>query len=682
MRNFARACAGRWALVAAGLGLLAGTGHANARIGDFGVDLEGRDQAVRPQDDFFRHANGSWMDEFAIPSDLAMYGSFTQLFLDSEENVREIIEEAAAEDAPEGSVARKVGDLFADFTDEEGLEESGLNPLAADFERVLQANSHTDVLRLLGSYERIGGTTPFAYYIDQDEKDPTRYLVHFVQSGLGLPDRDYYLEEDNERFAKARDIYRGYLEKLLTLAERDAPGPRAQAIFDFEKRLAEAHWTSAETRDVERAYNLMTPKALEELAGGIAWDVYLDALGIGDEQEFVVSQPSAFAGMAQVVADTPVEVLQDYLIYRLLRNNSPFLPKRIDETHFEFTSTALSGTKEQRARWKRGVQFVNGTMGEAVGQLYVDRHFPPEAKQRIDELVGNLIRAFEIRLADLEWMSPETRKAALDKLSKFTVKVGYPDEWRDYSALEVRRGDLLGNARRAQLFENERELGKLGGPVDRNEWFMNPQTVNAYYNPGLNEIVFPAAILQPPFFDPDADDAVNYGAIGAVIGHEIGHGFDDQGRKSDGDGRLRDWWTEDDAARFQTRADALVEQYNGYSPIPGMYVNGELTLGENIGDLGGVEIAHYAYQLSLAGKPAPVIDGLTADQRFFLGFAQIWRGQVRDELMAQLLASDPHSPLEFRVNGTLRNVTAFQDAFNVQPGDELYKAPDERVQIW
>jgi putative endopeptidase len=682
MRNFGRACAVGAALVGMGLGPVAGTSRAHARIGDFGVDLEGRDESVRAQDDFFRHANGTWMENFEIPSDLAMYGSFTQLFLDSEENVKEIIEDAAAEEAPDGTVARKVGDLFADFTDEEGIEKAGLKPLEADFERVLQANSHTDILRLLGTYERIGGTTPFQYYIDQDEKDPTRYLVHFVQSGLGLPDRDYYLEEDNERFAKARDTYRDYLEKMLTLAERDAPGPRAQAIYDFEKRLAEAHWTSAETRDVEKSYNLMTPKALEELAGGIAWDVYLDALGLGDEGEFVVSQPSAFAGMAQVVADTPVEVLQDYLIYRLLRNNAPFLPKAIDDTHFEFTSTALSGAKEKRARWKRGVQFVNGSMGEAVGQLYVDRHFPPEAKQRIDELVGNLLKAFEVRLADLEWMSPQTRKAALEKLSKFSVKVGYPKEWRDYSDLEVHRGDLLGNARRAQLFENKRELGKLGGPVDRDEWFMNPQTVNAYYNAGLNEIVFPAAILQPPFFDPEADDAVNYGAIGAVIGHEIGHGFDDQGRKSDGDGRLRDWWTEEDAARFQIRADALVEQYNGYSPIPGMHVNGELTLGENIGDLGGVEIAHVAYGLSLGGKPAPVIDGLTADQRFFLGFAQIWRAQIRDELMANLLASDPHSPVEYRVNGTLRNVTTFYDAFHVQPGDRLWVAPEERVQIW
>lgn len=670
------------ALAAAGLILAAGPGRANARIGDFGVDLAGRDEAVRPQDDFFRYSNGKWMDEFEIPSDLAMYGSFTQLFLDSEENVKAIIEEAAAEDAPQGSVPRKVGDLFADFTDEERIEDAGLKPLEADFERVLQADSHTDILRLLGTYQRIGGTTPFQYYIDQDEKDPTRYLVHFVQSGLGLPDRDYYLEEDNERFAKAREAYHAYLEQMLALAERDAPGPRAQAIYGFEKRLAQAHWTSAETRDVEKSYNLMTPRALDELAGGIDWDVYLDALGLGNEGEFVVQQPSAYAGMAQVVADTPVEVLQDYLIYRMLRNNSGFLPKRIDQTHFEFVSTALSGAKEQRARWKRGVQFVNGSMGEAVGQLYVDRHFPPESKRRIDELVGNLIKAFEIRLADLEWMSPATRKAALEKLSKFTVKVGYPDEWRDYSELEVHRGDLLGNARRAMLFDNERELGKLGGPIDRNEWFMNPQTVNAYYNPGLNEIVFPAAILQPPFFDPNADDAVNYGAIGAVIGHEIGHGFDDQGRKSDGDGRLRDWWTEEDAARFQVRADALVEQYNAYSPIPGMNVNGELTLGENIGDLGGVEIAHYAYGLSLGGKPGPVIDGLTPDQRFFLGFAQIWRGQIREELMANILASDPHSPNEFRVNGTLRNVTAFQEAYGLKPGDELWKAPEERVQIW
>jgi len=674
-----------WILVAWLAAAIPGTAAARgatAAIGSYGLDLAGRDEAVRPQDDFFRYANGTWLDEFEIPPDLATYGSFVQLFLQSEENVKAIVEEAAAEDAEPGTLAQKVGDLYRGFTDEEGIEAAGLSPLAPDFERVLGADTSTDIVRLLAKYQRVGGTTPFQYYVGQDEKDPSRYLVHFVQSGLGLPDRDYYLVEDNERFAAARDAYRTYLEKMLTLAERDAPATRAQAIYDFEKRLAESHWTSTETRDVEKCYNVMSRKALEELAPGMPWDVYLEGLGLGDVDEFVVENPSAFAGMAQAVADTPVEVLRDYIIYRLLRNNSPFLPKRIDDTHFEFQSTALSGAKEQRARWKRGVQFVNGSMGEAVGQLYVERHFLPLAKARIDELVENLITAFGTRLETLEWMTPETRERAREKLSKFAVKVGYPDEWRDYSALQIRPHDLIGNARRAALFENQREIDKLGGPVDRKEWFMSPQTVNAYYNGGLNEIVFPAAILQPPFFDPYADDAVNYGAIGAVIGHEIGHGFDDQGRKMDGDGALRDWWKPEDVERFQERADMLVAQYNGFSPIDGMHVNGELTLGENIGDLGGLEIAYHAYHLSLGGKPAPVIDGLTGDQRFFLGFAQIWRGQVREELMAQLLAADPHSPLEFRVNGTLRNVDAFYQAFHVEPGDAMYLEPDARVRIW
>ncbi|GJM45154.1 MAG: peptidase M13 [Gemmatimonadota bacterium] len=651
-------------------------------IGDFGLDLEGQDSAVRPQDDFFRYSNGQWLAEFEIPEDLAGYGSFTKLFLESEEQVKAIIEEVAAADSEPGTVAQKVGDLYNDYVDEEAIEAAGLTPLAADFERVLAAESHTDILRLLGKYDRLGGTTPFNYYIGQDEKDPSRSIIHFVQSGLGLPDRDYYLDDENARFVEARKIYRNYLETLFTLAERGEPAARAEAIYALEARLAEAHWPSEDTRDLDKTYNMMSRKALSELAPGLPWDVYLEALGVQDVQEFVVEEPSAYAAMAQIFTDTPVGVWQDYMIYRLLRNNASLLPKAVDDAHFAFTSQALSGAKEKRERWKRGVQFINSSMGEAVGQLYVERHFSATAKERIDELVNNLLIAFGDRLDRLDWMSDATRAEAKDKLSKFAVKIGYPEEWKDFSTLEVKPGDLLGNTLRARMWFNNYQREKLNKPVDRLEWFLSPQVVNAYYNPGLNEIVFPAAILQPPFFDPYADDAINYGGIGAVIGHEIGHGFDDQGRKVDGDGVMRDWWVEKDAELFGQRADALVEQYNAYEPIEGMFINGELTLGENIGDLGGLEIAYHAYRLSLNGKEAPVIDGLTGDQRFFLGFAQIWRGKYRDEAAAQQIAADPHSPVEFRVNGTLCNIDAFYAAFDVKPGDAMYREPDQRVRIW
>ena len=645
------------------------------RIGDWGLDLAGVDETVRPQDDFFRHANGAWLREFEIPEDLSVYGSFTQLFLDAEEQVREIIEESARIDAPMGTTAQQVGDFYSDFLDVEEIEARGLEPLAGDLERIRAVRTHEDVAVLLAELDRVGGTTPFNYYIDQDPKDPSRYLVQFVQSGLGLPNRDYYLVEDNPRFAAAREAYSPYLEKMLGFVGAEAPAASGAAIFALEKRLAEAHWPSEETRDRDRTYNLMTAEEIATLAPEFPWATYLRHLGVAGESEFLVRMPSAYAGMAVAFAETPVEVWKSYLTYRLLRNSANCLPREIDRTHFEFSS-ALSGAREQRERWKRGVQIVNATMGEAVGQLYAaGAHFPETSKERMEELVDNLIAAFDVRIGELDWMGPETKKQAREKLSKFTVKIGYPDEWRDYSDLEVVPGDLLGNVRRAIAFESDYQLAKLGGPVDRNEWGMTPQTVNAYYNPGLNEIVFPAAILQPPFFDPNADDAVNYGAIGAVIGHEIGHGFDDQGRKSDGDGVLRDWWTESDASRFQERSDALVVQYDGYSPIEGMNVNGRLTLGENIGDVGGLEIAHHAYRLSLKGEPAPVLDDYTGDQRFFLGFSQIWRGKVRDELMTQLLASDPHSPMEFRVNGTLRNIDAWYEAFDVGPGDAMYLEP-------
>ncbi|MGQ0723363.1 MAG: M13 family metallopeptidase [Candidatus Eiseniibacteriota bacterium] len=656
--------------------------HAGAAsIAPWGVDLSGRDLDVRPQDDFFRHSNGGWLEGFDIPADLGSYGSFTQLFLDAEEQVRAILEEAAASGAATGTDARKVGDLYADYLDEAAIEKAGLAPIEEELARARALRTHADVAFLLASFARRGGTSPFVFYVDQDEKQPSRYIAHFVQSGLGLPNRDYYLEEDNELFARAREVYAKYVEKLLTFAGESDPGMRAARIIALEKRLAEAHWPSEDTRDIDKTYNLMSDEQLASSAPGLPWKIYLDEFGLGEQHEFIVTTPSAYTGMAKVFAETDVEVWRDWFVYRTLRNRADLLPKAVDDAHFEFQSQALTGAQQQRDRWKRAVQFVNGTMGEAVGRIYVERHFPPESKRRMDELVDNLIVAMGERIDGLTWMSAETKTRAREKLAKFNVKIGYPDEWRNYTRLEVRRGDLVGNARRAIAFEYERQLKKLSRPLDRNEWLMNAQEVNAYYNAGLNEIVFPAAILQPPFFDPAADDAVNYGGIGAVIGHEIGHGFDDQGRKADGDGVLRDWWTEDDGARFREKADMLVRQYDGFIPLDGMSVNGELTLGENIGDVGGLEIAYHAYRLSLGGKEPAKVDGLTGDQRFFLGFSQIWRGKIRDELMAQLLASDPHSPVEFRVNGALRNVDAWYAAFDVKPGDAMYLPPEERVRI-
>jgi predicted metalloendopeptidase len=653
----------------------------DARIGEWGVDLGARDPETRAQDDFFRHANGDWLDTFEIPGDLAGYGSFVELHLQAEEDVEEIIREAGADAAP-GTVAQKIGDLYADFLDRPAMEAAGLDPVRAHLERIAAARTHDDVARLLAELNRYGGATPFAFYVDQDAKRPDRYLPHFFQSGIGLPDRDYFLDRENARFASAREALRDHLITMLELAGEADPAAAADRVFALEGRLARAHWPSADTRDVDRAYNLRTRKELESEAPGFPWKTYLDALGLGKQKDLMILQPSAYAGMAEVFAETPVEDWRSFLRVTLLASHAAFLPEAVDQAQFRFVSAAITGAKEQRSREKRAVQFVNGAMGEAVGRLYVDRHFSPEAKRQASELVDNLLLAMGERIDGLDWMSPETKAQARDKLAKFNVKIGYPDRWRDYSSLEIRRGDLVGNAHRAAEFEHRRQIAKLGGPVDRSEWLMSPQTVNAYYNPPMNEIVFPAAILQAPFFDPAADPAVNYGGIGAVIGHEIGHGFDDQGRKSDGDGVLRDWWTEEDAERFAERSDRLVAQYDSFSPLDGMFVNGRLTLGENIGDVGGLEIAYHAYRLSLKGEEAPVLNGITGDQRFFLSYAQIWKGKMRDEMMATLVASNPHSPVEFRVNGAVPNIDAWYAAFGVEEGDAMYLAPEERVRIW
>jgi predicted metalloendopeptidase len=654
-------------------------------IGSFGVDLTARDTSVKPGDDFYRHANGHWLDTFEIPADLPSYGSFTLLTLRGEDQIKGIIEEQSRANGPMiETTGQKIAELYSNFMDTGSLDSKGLSPLDPYLKKIAAAKTHEDIATLMGELTRVngGGTSPFAAFIDQDSKIPSQYIPHFVQSGLGLPDRDYFLKDDNPRFVTARKAYRDYLEKLFTMSSRGDAAMRADRIIAMETELAKAHWPVEQTRDLDKTYNKITRDDLKKLAPDFPWDPYLGALAMKSQKDFIVMAPSAYTGMAKVFKSTPVEVWQDYLVQRMMRNNSALLNSELDDATFAFTSTAITGAKQQRERWKRGVQLVNGSMGNAVGKIYVDRYFSPEAKHRVDELVDNLLIAMGQRIDGLTWMSPETKKAAHEKLSRFTVKIGYPEKWRDYNALNVAKDDLLGNVFRARAFEYDYQVGKLSRPVDRKEWFMSPQTVNAYYNPPMNEIVFPAAILQPPFFDPYADDAVNYGGIGAVIGHEIGHGFDDQGRKSDGDGVLRDWWTAEDTSRFKERADALVERYNRFEALPGMHVNGENTLGENIGDLGGLEIAYHAYKLSLKGKEAPVIDGMTGDQRFFLGFAQIWKTKMREAMLANMVASNEHSPQEFRVNGPVPNMDAWYTAFNVQPGDSMYVAPEKRIRIW
>ncbi len=656
-------------------------------LGSWGVDLTARNTDVKPGNDFYHYANGHWLDTFEIPADLPGYGSFTSLTLRGEEQIKEIIEEQPKATGQIETVGQKIAEMYSGFMDQATLNASGLKPLDPYMKKIGGAKSLDDIAVLMGDLSRVNGgqggsNTPFNFYIDQDEKVPSQYIPHFVQSGLGLPDRDYYLKTDNPRFVAARQAYHDYLVKLFTMAGKSDPGMRADRIVALETEVAKAHWPIEETRDLDKTYNKMSRDELKKLAPDFPWEKYLGALEMKSQKEFIVMAPSAYTGMAVVFKQTPVEVWQDYLTCRILRNNSAFLTKDLDDATFAFTSTAMTGAKQQRERWKRGVQLVNGSMGNAVGKLYVERYFTPEAKQRIDELVQNLLVAMGQRIDSASWMSDVTKKAAREKLSKFTVKIGYPEKWRDYTGLKVAKDDLMGNVMRARSFEYEYQVGKLARPVDRKEWLMNPQAVNAYYNPPMNEIVFPAAILQPPFFDPYADDAVNYGGIGAVIGHEIGHGFDDQGRKSDGDGVMRDWWAPEDVTRFKERADALVARYNSFVPLKGMHVNGQNTLGENIGDLGGLEIAHHAYMLSLKGKEAPVLDGLTGEQRFFLGFAQIWRSKLREAALTNIVASNEHSPAEFRVTGPVPNIDAWYEAYNVQPGDSLYVAPEKRIHIW
>ena len=654
------------------------TSREGPELGDWGIDLSAMDSAVDPGDDFFRYVNGAWLEEFEIPAEFSNYGSFTVLFERSEAQVKEIIEDAATSDAPPGSIEQKIGDYYSSYLDTDTINEKGLSPIQPQLDAydALQTHGHVAMAFAEVDYD---SESPFGMWVDVDNKNPDRYIVYLSQSGLGLPNRDYYLKPE---FEDKRAAYKEFLAQMLGFAGVDDPAVRAEAVYALEERMAEVHWEPAKRRNADLTYNLYNLEELEDYAPEIPWAESFAKLGIGDQKEFVVRENDAVQNLAKIFADTPVEVWKDYLKVHALSSNAAVLPTEIDEARFAFYGKELSGTPQQRERWKRGVAAVNGAMGEAVGQVYVERNFPPESKRQMEELVGNLKTAFATRIDSLEWMTEETKAEAHEKLSKFTTKIGYPDEWTDYSSLNVVAGDAFGNSMRASRFGYEEMISKLGQPIDKTEWFMTPQTVNAYYSRNRNEIVFPAAILQAPFFDPHADPAVNYGGIGAVIGHEIGHGFDDQGRKADGDGLQRDWWTSQDAADFEVLADRLGKQYATYSPVEGLHVNPGLTMGENLGDLGGMTVAYEAYKLSLDGEEPPVLDGYTGDQRFFMAWAQVWKRKYREDELKRRLVTDPHSPSEYRTNGIVRNMTPWYSAFDVTRDDDLYLPEDERVQIW
>jgi putative endopeptidase len=653
-----------------------------------GLDLSHLDDQARPQDDLFGHVNGRWLTDYEIPADRATDGAFRSLFDRAEEQVRDLIKDAAETHAAVGTDQQRIGDLYASFLDEDTVERRGVQPLLDELSAIDAAVDRDALAAVLGGLQRTGVGGGSAVYVDTDSKDSTRYLLHLTQSGLGLPDESYYRDPQHAEILAA---YPGHIARMFTLVYGEEYAGEWEAtaarIVALETKIAAAHWDVVKRRDADLTYNLRTFAELPSEAPGFHWTGWVRALGSTPEAaaEVVVRQPDALTAFAGLWASEDLDDWKWWLRWRLINARTGMLTDALVAENFAFYGTLLSGTTEIRERWKRGVSLVEGLMGDSLGKLYVERHFPPDSKARMDVLVANLREAYRVSINDLEWMTPETRERALTKLDKFTAKIGYPKNWRDYSALVIERDDLYGNYRRGAEVESERDLAKLGGPVDRDEWFMTPQTVNAYYNPGMNEIVFPAAILQPPFFDADADDAANYGGIGAVIGHEIGHGFDDQGAKYDGDGNLVDWWTDADRTEFGSRTKALIDQYETFVPrtlSEDHHVNGAFTVGENIGDLGGLSIALLAYQLSLGDQEAPVIDGLTGVQRVFFGWAQVWRTKSRDAEAIRRLATDPHSPPEFRCNGVIRNIDAFYDAFDVDPDDALYLNPQQRVRIW
>jgi len=645
-----------------------------------GIELKNMDPAVRAQDDFFNYLNGSWVKNTVIPADKARWGTFDKLRDDTTPELRGIIEAAQKTPGKKAPEAQKIGDLYASYMDEKKIEGLGVRPLAGEQGRIRAMRNKKAIPVLIAHLNQIGVATPYAVYVGQDARESTRYAVSIAQSGLGMPDRDYYLEA---KLADVKAKYQAHVEKILTLGGTPNAAAGAKAIVDLETAIAKLQWTKVENRDPVKRYNKTEIAKLDTVMPDYDLKSGLAQGGIAAKVDYViVNQPSYLTGLDKLIEQTDLATWKLYFEWQLLHAYAPDLNKEFVDANFDFYGKTITGVTEMPPRWKRGVATVDGALGEALGKLYVAQYFPPERKARMDALVKNLLAAYQQSIDTLDWMSPETKKEAQAKLAKFTPKIAYPNKWRDYTALVVVPGDLVGNMMRAANFNYLRQTNKLGKPVDREEWGMTPQTVNAYYNSTMNEIVFPAAILQPPFFQADADDAVNYGAIGAVIGHEISHGFDDKGSQSDGDGNLRDWWTPQDRQRFAAKTEMLVKQYDSFSPLPGYNVNGALTLGENIADNSGLAIAYKAYHISLGGKPAPVIDGLTGDQRFYMGFGQVWRGKVRDAQQIALIKTDPHSPAQFRANGTVKNQPGFYEAFGVKPGDPMYLAPEQRVLMW
>ncbi len=650
-------------------------------LGDWGIDTDGMNTDVDPGEDFFAYVSGDWAESTEIPSDRSSYGAFAVLRDLSEARLRKLVESYEAGDPASGGDAAKIAALYQGYMDEAAVEALGAEPLAPHLEAIRNVDDKDAMAALMGQRNESFGGTFFGAYVSDDQRDPDRYALYLSQSGLGLGDREMYLDE---KFAPQRERYQAYIAQMLGLAGWADPQANAEKVMAMETLIAQAHWTRAESRDRDKTYNPVDLDQMDATAPGFPWATFFTAAGVDQAERAVLRQNTAFPEMAQIFADTDLDTLKAWQAFQTVDNAAPLLSEAFVDAEFEFRSRFMSGQPEQRPRWKRGVAFAENAMGEAIGRDYVELYFPADAKAKMDELVANVKAAMGSRLQQLDWMSPETKTEAMAKLGNFGLKIGHPDEWRDYGELRVVAGDLFGNAQRSREFEWDYNRKRIGQPVDKGEWGMTPQTVNAYYSSVKNEIVFPAAILQPPFFDPDADPAVNYGAIGGVIGHEIIHGFDDQGRKSDGTGLLRDWWTAEDAAKFEVQAAKLGAQYESYEfpQLPDMHINGKVAMGENIGDLGGLTIALEAYRRSLDGEPAPVIDGFTGEQRFFMGWAQVWRTLWRDDALRQQLVNGTHAPGHIRAFAPLRNIDAWYEAFDVTAADSLWVAPEDRVRIW
>ncbi|MEZ6029421.1 MAG: M13 family metallopeptidase [Hyphomonadaceae bacterium] len=650
----------------------------NPVLGEFGIDLTNRDETVKAGDDFFRFANGHWLATFTMPDDKARYGSFDELREKSEADVKTIIDGFAANPPTAGSNVAKAADFFASWMDEATLETRGVEPLKPYIDQI---NGISDRASLLKVISQPWATAPFGIGIEADTADPKRYAVWAIQSGLGMPDRDYYLEA-SEKNDQIRTAYKAYVTKVFELLGDANPAASADTVIKFETEIAKGHWTPEEMRVPDKAFKAMDVEAFKKVVPNLDIEAFAADAGIPKLTNMVAYGDTAVTAGAKLIDTQPIVAWKTYLTFHIASDNANYLTKAFDDANFDFFGKTLAGTPAKRERWKRGVSLLDNNMGEALGEAYAAKFFPPENKAKMEELVGNLNSALKSRLETLQWMDEPTRAEALKKLANFEVRVGYPNKWRDYAALEIDKAKLFENVMNARKFEWNRQIARMNGPVDREEWDMNAQTVNASYNPLMNQITFPAGILQPPFFDVHADAAVNYGAIGAVIGHEIGHGFDDQGSAFDDMGVQRDWWTADTKSQFKSKTEALNAQYDKYCPYPDACISGKLTTGENIGDLGGLIMAYTAYKQSLGGKEAPVLGGLTGDQRFFLSWAQVWRAMSREEMARQLLQVDPHSPPEFRVNGVVPNIDAWYTAFDVKEGDKMYIAPENRVRIW